>query len=211
MFLLSGCGFTLKDTSSALPAAQIDNKAFKGGSKMKITVITGSPHKNGTSALLADKFIEGAQKAGHEIFRFNAAFEDIHPCLGCDRCEMNGPCVHQDAIDKKLMSNLLAADLVVFVTPLYYWGMSAQLKTVIDRFYANNTKLCSSGKKAILMATAYDSTDWTMSSLTHHYQTLMKYLGWEDIGTVLAIGCGSRSLIENSQFPEQAYQKGFKL
>ena len=57
---------------------------------MKIVVVTGSPHKAGTSALLADKFIEGAESKGHEVFRFNAAFEDIHPCRGCDACGMNG-------------------------------------------------------------------------------------------------------------------------
>ena len=49
---------------------------------MKIVVVTGSPHKAGTSALLADKFIEGAKSKGHDVFRFNAAFEDIHPCRG---------------------------------------------------------------------------------------------------------------------------------
>lgn len=68
---------------------------------MKITVITGSPHKNGTSALLADKFIEGAKEAGHEVFRFNAAFEKISPCLGCDHCMMgSNPCVHNDSMNK---------------------------------------------------------------------------------------------------------------
>ncbi|MBP2655475.1 MAG: reductase [Firmicutes bacterium] len=205
-FLLSGCGLALQSSD-----AQTADQTSKGGDKMKITIITGSPHKNGTSALLADKFIEGSQKAGHEVFRFNAAFEDIHPCLGCDRCGMNGPCVHQDAIAKKLQPELIAADLVVFVTPLYYFGMSAQLKTVIDRFYASNVKLSGSGKKAILMATAYDDKDWTMSVLTQHYQTVVKYLGWEDIGTVLAVGCGSRPLIERSEFPEQAYQMGLKI
>lgn len=209
--LLSGCGFILQNTSFGSTPAPATYKPATGGNKMKITVITGSPHEKGTSALLADKFIEGAQKTGHEVFRFNAAFEDIHPCLGCDRCGMNGPCVHQDAIDKKLMPQLLAANLVVFVTPLYYWGMSAQLKTVVDRFYASNVKLSGSGKKTILMSTAYDSKEWTMSSLTNHYQTLMKYLGWEDIGTVLAVGCGSRPLIERSQFPDQAYQMGIKV
>lgn len=208
--LLSGCGLPLQNLSAdPSPAKTVDNTS-KGGNKMKITVITGSPHEAGTSALLADKFIEGAKNSGHEVFRFNAAFEDIHPCLGCDRCGMDGPCVHQDAIDKKLMSNLLAADLVVFVTPLYYWGMSSQLKTVVDRFYARNSKL-HVRKKAILMATAYDANDWTMTSLTYHYQTLLRYLGWEDIGTVLAVGCGSRSLIERSEFPEQAHQLGLKV
>lgn len=52
---------------------------------MKIVVLTGSPHKQGTSGLLAEKFIEGAKKAGHEIFRFDAAFSNVHPCIGCDK------------------------------------------------------------------------------------------------------------------------------
>ena len=49
---------------------------------MKVTVITGSPHKKGTSALLADEFIRGAQEAGWDTFRFDAAFEKVSPCLG---------------------------------------------------------------------------------------------------------------------------------
>jgi multimeric flavodoxin WrbA len=119
--------------------------------------------------------------------------------------------VQQDAIAKKLNSELIAADLVVFVTPLYYYGMSAQIKTVIDRFYASNVKLRNSGKKAIFMATSNNPNDWAMSAPTHHYQALLKYLGWEDIGMVLAVGCGSRPLIERSEFPEQAFQLGLKV
>ena len=175
---------------------------------MKITVITGSPHKEGTSALLADKFIQGAEKSGHDVFRFNAAFEEVHPCTGCDSCGMNGPCIYKDSMNK-LLPELLAADLVAFVTPLYYWGMSAQLKTVVDRFYSENSKL-QVKKKAILMATAYDSNDWTMQALTAHYKTLLRYMGWEDVGMVLATGCGVRSDIERSGFPNQAYQLGLK-
>ena len=91
---------------------------------MKIVVVTGSPHKAGTSALLADKFIEGAESKGHEVFRFNAAFEDIHPCRGCDACGMNGPCVQKDAIEEKLIQKLVDCDMIVLVTPLYYFGFS---------------------------------------------------------------------------------------
>ena len=175
---------------------------------MKITVITGSPHKNGASALLADRFSEGARNAGHEVFRFDAAFEETHPCLGCGRCNRSGPCVHRDAVDQKLLPRLLEADLVVFVTPLYYFGMSAQLKTVLDRFYSRHTELTASKKKAALLATAGSDWDWTMTALAQHYQSLVKYLGWEDVGTVLAAGCGSRELVERSAFPEQARRLG---
>ena len=123
-FLVSKCSFLVADSKTG---------SISGGKKMKIVVIAGSPHKAGTSALLADKFIAGAESKGHECFRFNAAFEDTHPCLGCDHCGMNGPCVYNDAISTKLMPKMLEADMIVLATPLYYFGFSAQIKTVIDR------------------------------------------------------------------------------
>ena len=164
---------------------------------MKVTVITGSPHKKGTSALLADEFIRGAQEAGWETFRFDAAFEQVSPCLGCDRCGIGAaPCVQKDGMQK--------------VTPLYYFGFSAQIKTVIDRFYANSYKL-TGGKKVFLLATAYDQNDWTMEALTVHYRTLARYMQWTDSGMVLALGCGARPDIEQSKFPQEAYQLGRSL
>ena len=61
---------------------------------IEILVITGSPHKKGTSALLTDEFIRGAKEAGHEVNRFDAAFEDVHPCIGCGKCIYGkNPCV----------------------------------------------------------------------------------------------------------------------
>ena len=54
---------------------------------MKITVISGSPHKEGTSAVLVQEFIRGAEEAGHEVYRFDAAFRKIHPCMACDKCQ----------------------------------------------------------------------------------------------------------------------------
>ena len=175
---------------------------------MKITVITSSPHKQGTSALLADEFIRGAREAGHDVFRFDSAFEKVSPCLACDQCkDSNTGCVQKDSMEK-LNPHLLAANIVVFVTPLYYYGMSAQIKTVIDRFYANNSGLLGSGKSAILMATSYDNYDWTMKAITAHYQTIVKYLEWKDAGVLFATGCGSREDIVRTDFPEMAYQMG---
>ena len=81
---------------------------------------------------------------------------------------------------------------------------------MIDRFYASSYKL-TGGKKVFLLATAYDSNDWTMSALTAHYETLARYMRWQDGGRVLALGCGARPDIERSQFPQKAYQLGFSL
>ena len=57
---------------------------------MKVVIITGSAHKHGTTATLADKFEQGAFDAGHEVFRFDAAFCSVHPCIGCDTCRRTG-------------------------------------------------------------------------------------------------------------------------
>ena len=63
---------------------------------MRILVLTGSPHRRGTSNTLADEFIKGVQASGHEVIRFDTPFLNIHLCIGCDRCGMNGPCVFKD-------------------------------------------------------------------------------------------------------------------
>lgn len=176
---------------------------------MKIVTITGSPHRKGTTDALASAFCRGAEEAGHEVFRFDAARERVQPCLACDACRRAGACVQKDGMES-LMPRLLEADLLAFVTPLYYYGMSAQLKAVIDRFYARNSDLAGK-KRTVLLAASYDAEDWTMAALERHYETILRYLGWEDAGRVLAVGCGDRAAIEQTDFPEQAYRLGKSL
>jgi len=88
--------------------------------------------------------------------------------------------------------------------------MSAQLKLAIDRFYANSSKL-ETGKKTILLAAAHDDENWTMQALVENYKTIVRYMKWEDKGIILATGCGSRSDIEKTNYPAQAYQLGKTL
>ena len=183
----AGCSFGLPG-GAASSSAGAAGTAKGGSGKMKITVITGSPHKAGTSALLADKFIEGATEAGHEVYRFDAGQQEIHPCIACDHCGMNGPCIYQDAIETEMLPHVLESDLVAFVTPLYYYTCSAQLKTAIDRFYSRAGQVQGGNRKSVLMATAYNSASSTMDALNTYYKALINYLNWKDVGTVMAIG-----------------------
>ena len=178
---------------------------------MKIVVINSSPHseEQSTSRYLAQKFVDGAKSAGHEIFVFDAANEKTNPCRGCDRCGMDGDCIFNDAIAEKLMPQMLDADLLVLVTPLYYYGMSAQLKIVVDRFYSRTTRL--NNKKSMMIATAWNSADWTMEALKTHYETLVRYMNWTDVGQVWAVGCGTRAMVERSEFGDAAYKIGATL
>ena len=209
---LSGCGMTAAenkiDTKESDSPAQSSASA---GKPMKIVVINSSPHSEAqsTSRYLAQKFIDGATSAGHEIFVFDAANEKTNPCRGCDRCGMDGDCIFDDAIAEKLMPQMLDADLLVLVTPLYYYGMSAQLKIIVDRFYSRTTRL--NNKKSMMIATAWNSADWTMEALKTHYETLVRYMNWTDVGQVWAVGCGTRAGVERSEFGDAAYKIGATL
>ena len=100
--------------------------------EMRIAVLIGSPNKDGSSNLLAESFVGGAKEVGHSVQIIDAAHVNIHPCTGCIHCGYEGPCVQRDDIES-VKSAILEADMLVFVAPLYYYGMSAQLKTLIDR------------------------------------------------------------------------------
>lgn len=178
---------------------------------MNITVITGSPHKNGTSALLAEEFIRRAQESGHQVYRFDSAFECIHPCIGCDTCETGKkPCVFKDCMTE-LYPKLEEADMVVFVTPLYYHGMSSQIKMAIDRFHGIDGKLKGANKKAMLIVTAASSVMSIMNGAVASYHEMLRYLQWQDAGMLLAYGCYHRENIERTDYPAQAYRMGKEL
>ena len=177
---------------------------------MKIVVLTGSPHKNGSSNLLADCFRQGAQAAGHSVEIVDTAHAGIHPCTGCIRCGYDGPCVQKDGVEV-IREKILAADMLVFATPLYYYGMSAQLKTMVDRFCAFNGPIQRKHMKSALLAAAWNSDDWTFDALKAHYKTLVRYLNFTDMGMVLGRGCGTPAMTQHSPYPQQAYSLGNRL
>ena len=175
----------------------------------KIVVITGSPRKNGNSATLADNFIKGAEEAGHTVVRFDAAFKKVHPCIACNKCGMDGPCIFKDDFEF-VRENIVDADAVVFATPMYYFGISAQLKAVIDRFYAINGKI-HRPKKAVLLMTYANSAASEAEPIKKHYKVLLNYLGWQDAGQVIASGVWPVGAIKNTDYPQKAYELGKRI
>ncbi len=174
---------------------------------MKIIMLMGSPNKNGSSRILADYFINGAKEAGHQIELIDAAHADIHPCIGCVRCGYEGPCVQNDDVTN-IRLKILDSDMIVFVTPLYYFGMTAQLKMLVDRFCAFNSSLQNKKMKSALLSVAWNNDNWTFDDLEMHYKTLVSYLNFKDEGMVLGRGCGTPSMTQHSEYPHQAYLLG---
>lgn len=177
---------------------------------MKIVILQGSPNKKGSTNILVEKFSQGAEEAGHSIKRFDLVDMNISPCTGCVTCGYEGPCILQDD-NQKIRRAILEADMIVFATPLYYYGMSAQLKIVVDRFCAYNSSITGKHMKSALLAVAWNSDSWTFDALESHYRTLVRYLDLEDQGMVLGRGCGTPSMTKHTQYPQKAYELGKQL
>ena len=104
---------------------------------MKVLAISGSPRKNGNTALLLSKALEGAQEAGAETELFSVAGKDLRGCDGCWACVKTGKCHLKDDLEP-LYGLMQEADGIIFGTPIYFWGMTAQMKAIIDRSIALN-------------------------------------------------------------------------
>ncbi len=176
---------------------------------MKIVVITGSAHKHGTTAALADQFQRGAAEAGHEVFRFDTAFQTVHPCIGCDQCRSTRCCVFHEDDMKILNPHLLEADAVVFVSPIYYYTINAQIKAVIDRFYANDAAL-HGGKKAILITAMADTETDAASGANAAFREMTKYLEWDNAGVLNAKGAYTPGDLSKEDL-DYAYELGKNL
>ena len=177
---------------------------------MKILVLQGSPNANGSTAILAREFAVGAREAGHDVDIVNVASLDVAPCIGCVACGYGGPCTQYDDFDE-LREQILESDMLVFATPLYYYGMTAQLKAVVDRFCSANPRISGKRLKSALLAVAWNDDSWTFDALEAHYDTLVRYLNLRDCGRVLGGGCGTPSMTKRSGFPEQARSLGKTL
>lgn len=173
---------------------------------MKITVLTGSNNLHGTSNTLVDEFIRGAQDAGHDIKRFDTAHLNIHPCIGCNHCGMNGDCVFQDDMPK-ILDEIESSDALVFATPVYYFAMTAPLKAAIDRFYSRTGRISRKYLKTAYIMTCWNIDDETIEPLITHYKKLVDYMNYEDRGIIIGKGCGTMAMMPK-HFLEDAYLLG---
>lgn len=101
--------------------------------------------------------------------------------------------------------------MIVFVTPVYYFGMSAQLKMVIDRFYSYTMKWSANGLKAALITVAWDNAMDAIVYLRDHYQKLCRYMNSKDCGMALGTGCGTVLITRRTKYPKLAYELGRSL
>ena len=172
-----------------------------------VLILSSSPRRGGNSDLLCDRFLEGAQAAGHRVEKIFLADLNIGYCTGCSVCSLHGkPCVQKDDA-AEVIEKMVAADVVVLATPVYFYTMSAQLKTLIDRCCGRYTEM--GGKDFYFVATAAErdraKIDRTFDSLQGFLDCLDRptLKGW-----VYGTGVWHVGEIKGKPATNEAYQMG---
>ena len=169
---------------------------------MKILVLNGSPRTQGNTAQMVSAFREGARSAGHEVDIVDVCRKHIGGCLACEYChgQGRGQCVQSDDMTE-VYALLREADMLVLAAPIYYHGISGQLKCVIDRFYAVAYPSKPPRLKKIAMFLASGDAAMYDGALFSYQGDFLDYLGLTDMGVYTVHGgVGPKKLAELRSF-----------
>lgn len=179
----------------------------------KICILNGSPRPNGNTKELIKSFTRGAEAARHEVTCFDLQKMNIHGCLGCCKGgkEKDNPCVQKDDMSS-IYPVYEKSDIVVLASPMYYWGISGQLKCAFDRLFAvaELTPNYENPKKdCILLMASEGDTESNFAPVRAFYEGLTSHLGWKNIGIVYASGnMDTGDILNKPQQLEEAEKLG---
>lgn len=156
----------------------------------QIVVLNGSPQKDGAIASLVKAFSDGASTSGAEVHEFFLEGMNIHTCNGCFKGNSKNarPCTIQDDMDK-IYPLVKSAEVIVLASPVYWWNISGQLKTALDRLVAleEGTDLLHGNHSAVLLMAA-DGDESQFETVLPWYTHFLSKLGWKNIGHITATG-----------------------
>lgn len=176
----------------------------------KVLIISTSPRKGGNSEILAKEFAKGAQEAGHSVEMICLYDKTIGFCIGCMACQKTQRCVFHDDADT-IAQKMLTAEVIAFATPIYFYEMSGQMKTMLDRsnpLYPADYAFRDIYLLASAAAEEESATDGAIKGLK----------GWIDCfektslkGVVRSIGVTDVGDIEGKPILREAYELGKAL
>ena len=141
---------------------------------MKIVIINGSARKGNTTAAI-DAFVKGAS-AENEIEIIHPDKLIIAPCKGCGVCQCSKGCVAKDDTNSTI-DKIAAADMILFASPVYWWGITAQLKLIIDKCYCRGMQM--KGKKVGILIVGGATVDNVQHDLIKkQFECIAEYLNW---------------------------------
>ncbi len=173
----------------------------------KVVLVNSSFRKGGNTEILAERFTAGAREAGNEVKVINLRDMNLKFCVGCLTCQKTGRCVLKDDVNP-LLETVKNADVLVFATPVYYYCMSGQLKTFLDRMnplFGQDNKF----KEVYLLTAAADTDKSAMDGTVKGVQ------GWIDCfdkvelaGVVYGVGASDIGDISDMPAAGEAYKLG---
>lgn len=173
----------------------------------KILILSTSPRKGGNSDTLAEEFAKGAREAGHEVEKIGLWDKTIGFCRGCLSCQKAKRCIIHDDADM-IAQKMQAADVIVFATPIYYYEMSGQMKTMLDR----GNPLYSSDyvfREIYLLATAADTDKSAMDGAVKGLEGWIACFAKARLaGTVFGGGADAIGTIKGNPALAKAYEMG---
>ena len=176
---------------------------------MTVLVISSSPRKKGNSDVLCDEFVKGATDAGHQVEKIFLREKNIHYCTGCGVCYNQKKCSQKDDM-AGLLDKMVAADVIVMASPIYFYTMCGQLKTFIDRCCARYTEMTD--KKFYYILTAADGNTKAMERTMTEFDGFLACLDNPEVkGYVHAVGVWEKVDVNSTLFMNEAYQLGTSI
>lgn len=176
----------------------------------KVLVISTSLRADSNSDLLAEAFMKGAREAGHEVEKVSLKNKNIGFCKGCLLCQKTGNCVIQDDA-REIVEKMLHADVLVFATPIYYYEMSGQMKTLLDR--ANPLYTADYAYRDVyLLATAADEDEHAIDGARKGLAGFIAcFERAQFAGCIFAGGVDAPGMVKGHRVLEKACQMGKRI
>jgi multimeric flavodoxin WrbA len=176
----------------------------------KVLVIASSPRRGGNSDLLAEQFLRGAKEAGNQAEIVYLREKKINYCSGCGACVSKpGKCSQHDDMTE-ILGKMLSADAIVMATPVYFYTMNAQMKTLIDRACAAYTLLTN--KEMYFIMTAADEDRQSLERTLEGFRGFTSCLdGPEEKGVIYGTGAFKVGDIKASPAMGDAFEMGRRV
>lgn len=174
--------------------------------KKNVVILSASPRRNGNSDILCDEFMKGATEAGHDVEKIFLVDKNIKYCTGCGVCNTTHECVQKDDM-KEILVKLLKADVIVMASPVYFYTINAQMKTLIDRIVPQYTSL--SNKEFYFIITAAETDLNMMERSIECFRGLLDCLeNPTEKGIIYGVGAWQKGEIKGTKAMQEAYEMG---
>lgn len=176
----------------------------------KVLIISSSPRRNGNSDLLCDQFIAGAQEAGHYAEKIFLKDKKINYCTGCGTCiDGKKSCLQKDDM-AEILEKMVDVDVIVMATPVYFYTMCGQMKTLIDRTCARYTEI--SNKEFYFIVTAAVNSKQAMERTLEEFRGFTSCLSHpKEKGIIYGTGTWEKGEIIGKPAMKQAFEMGKKV